>query len=144
MKEGPLHTPAHKQATLPTLDVQRAALLQAPPQKCAKEGCERAAQCVPGVLIFPHKAVMEHYKTDTPLTRMIMNLMVCRECIAALTFKDLMTPDQFMPVVQMIEQCSGTKVDIEATKIVAVEFDDPEYVNMKAQADNPPPEPPVG
>jgi len=141
-----MHIPAHKYlpaSGVCTLDVQRAALLQAPPEKCAKEGCERAAACVPGLQIFPHKAVMEHYKTTEPLTRMILNLLVCRECIATLTFKDLMTPDQLLPIAAMIENYSGTKVDIEATKVVAVEFDDPDYVSMKAQ----PPQqeaPPVG
>jgi hypothetical protein len=74
-----------------------------------------------------------------------MNLPVCRECAATLTYKDVVTPPQLLPIAAMIEQCSGTAVDIDATKVVVIEFDDPEYMAMKAQADNPPPsEPPVG
>jgi len=101
--------------------------------KCAKEGCDAEAEVIPGLEIYPPLAVMQHYGKEAPLTRMMVNLPVCRACCAALTFKDIVTRDQFLPICSFIESSSGTAVDVEGTKLVPVEFDDPEYVAMKAQ-----------
>lgn len=101
--------------------------------KCALEDCTSVPEVVIGLQIFPPKSVMEFYKTNAPLTRMIMGLKVCRSCCSKLTFKDVITPEHFLPICKMVEKANGTAVDVEATKLVPVEFDDPEYLLMQQQ-----------
>lgn len=115
---GVLHIPAHKHAD---------------EEPCAREGCPRAAEVVLGLEIYPPKSVMEFYKTTDCLTRMLISLKVCRECVAKLTFKDVIRPEQFLPICGMVEKTNGTAVDVEATKVVAVEYDDPDYLFMLQQ-----------
>ena len=109
-------------------------IVAAAPEKCAKEECVNPAEVALGLSIYPPKALMEHYKTTEPLTRMLLNLRVCRACAAGLTYKDLVTPDVFLPVCQLVEKSSGTAVDIDATKVVPVEYTDPDYLMMLEQS----------
>ena len=132
-------TEAHAAPQIPT-ETQLELPLDTPEQPrptCANEGCTHPAEVVLGVELYPPAAVMAFYNASHPITRMLMNLKVCRTCVSSLSYKHLMTPEQFLPLCKLIEQQSGTAVDVEATKIVPVELNDPDYLLMLAQSADP-------
>lgn len=138
-------TEAHAAPQIPT-ETQLEIPLDVPEQpvpKCAWEDCTHPSEVVLGVEIYPPAAVMAYYGVSHPITRMLMNLKVCRECVPKLSYKNLMTPEQFLPICKLIEQQNGTAVDIEATKVVAVELTDPDYLMMLAQSAHPQEEAPT-
>ena len=99
-------------------------LLQ-PPENCNRLGCLKLAECAVGVEFYPPKAVMDHYQKYDRLFRIILGLRVCREHVPTLEDMPVSNFEEFIP---MIERKTGTVVDRPGTKIVAVEFGDPDYI----------------
>lgn len=107
---------------------------------CEAKGCTAAADGVVGVAIYPTQALMAYYKTDTPLTRMILGLATCETHRAELDINELF-PAEFMDnMVRCCELSTGVTVDRNGMKLVRVGFDDPDYLLLLKQALSTPPE----
>lgn len=100
--------------------------------KCDRTGCEKAAAGALGFNIYPPKAVMKHYKTDKPLSRMLTGLRVCAAHAAEADPVEMLGA-RIWPLVKTIERSSGVQVDMAATKAVVVPFTDPEWLRMVAE-----------
>jgi hypothetical protein len=96
-----------------------------------REACGKPGTCALGIAFYPPAAVMEFYRTDRFLTRMITGLIVCdehlAESMAAGAFA-LMPREHLKPIADVCARSSGTAVDMEATKVVRVELSDPDYL----------------
>lgn len=101
---------------------------------CKRDDCVAPAVCVFGITLYPPAAVMKFYKTDRPLTRLILGLEVCQAHFDEVKSPfDLMPRDKLLPLARVCEQSSSTAVDLEASKLVAVSLDDPEYLLLLKQ-----------
>jgi hypothetical protein len=101
-----------------------------------RAGCTKPAVGAIGIALYPPAAVMRFHRTTQWLTRLILGLEECAEhraaTIAAGPF-ELMPRDKLAPIARLCERSSGTKVDLEASKVVAVAFDDPDYQVLMRQ-----------
>lgn len=98
---------------------------------CSKEDCCHDAACVPALVFYPPRSVMNYYRTNAPLTRAILDLPLCAGCFLQTRVSDLATLDTLQGFARMIERSSGTACDVAGTKVARVELDDPEYLLLK-------------
>jgi len=107
-----------------------------PAPMCEHQGCTAPADGALALQFFPPRAVMKHYRTDKPLTNMVLGLKVCRahlKGIDPVTFLGA----QIMPLIKVVERSSGIAVDMAATKAVLVPLDDPDYLLLLKQRQEP-------
>lgn len=97
---------------------------------CEKVDCDNEADGMTGVAIFPTKALMEFYRTDQSLTRMIMSLALCAKHRAELKIDEMFPGPLLDNLIRVVEASSGVKVDRDAMKIVRVNLDDPDYLAL--------------
>jgi hypothetical protein len=60
-----------------------------------------------------------------------MGLEVCDACFGKLKVNDVMKREDLLPIAHMCGRTAGVTVDVDATKVVRVELDDPEYLILK-------------
>lgn len=89
--------------------------------------CTAPAIASLGLELYPHKALMALYKSDSYLTRLVIGLFVCEahftEARDAGPF-ELLPRDKLMPLARVAGSKSGIAVDLEATKVCAIALDD--------------------
>lgn len=97
-----------------------------------QRGCNFRAVGLVGILFYPPKSVMEHYKTDQPITRVIINLSLCRKHVEKVDPR-VMLGKNYDDICAMVEKQSNTTVDKDATKVQSVAFDHPDAVRLRAK-----------
>jgi len=99
---------------------------------CERTGCGQPAKGVVGFDFYPFKALMKHYRTNEPLTRMVLGLKVCGEHIRDVDPVTMLGANVW-PLVKSVEGSTGIAVDMAATKAVLAPFDDPQYLTLVNQ-----------
>lgn len=92
---------------------------------CLVEGCDCIADGVVAVDVYPYKALMEYYRAEHPLSRLMTTLTVCKPHLPE-KLSDLFPADDLKRFVVTVEASSGVSVDTDGSKIVLVPFTDPD------------------
>ena len=103
---------------------------------CARAGCTAAATCAVGIAIYPHRSLLTFYRTTQWLTRMILGLELCDvhfEEVRAEGAFALMPRTHLEPIAALCARSSRVAVDVEASAIVPVRLDDPDYLVLLDQ-----------
>jgi hypothetical protein len=98
---------------------------------CNRNGCDCPAAGVLAVDFYPPKALMRHYGVFEPLTQMVMGLELCEEH-AHETVPSVLLGESLAVTARVVEEATGTKVDIEACRVVLLPFDHPDVARMRA------------
>ncbi len=106
--------------------------------RCQHNDCLRDAAGMLGIEFFPPVAVLRHYRTDQPLTRLTVGLELCVEHVAEIKPVEFLGENILRPLVEVLEKHSGTVVDLAATRPVLIAYGSAEYLALrKAQASKP-------
>lgn len=100
---------------------------------CSYHNCKQEAVGGVGIEVYPTKALMKFYKTNQPITRIIVDLKICRDHLPAK--EEVIRLDYLANYTDMIERHSGTTVDRDAYKMVIVPFDAPDYHALLSKSD---------
>lgn len=94
--------------------------------KCAG-GCGGEPVGVAAIAIYPFRALMRYYRTDQPMTRVVLDLPLCRACFDKRKLKDIFPDQMLREIARPIERSSGIVADIAGTRMSLLSFHSEEY-----------------
>lgn len=100
--------------------------------KCAKVGCTANSDGVLAIDFYPHQAVMDHYRTNKPLSSILMGLHVCKDHIPDVNIWPIAS---MAPYIQIIENQTGTVIDLKGCKVRLVDYNDFENIAYLKMSD---------
>jgi hypothetical protein len=109
--------------------------MEAKMPRCDRLDCKSEAIGVMGADIFPPKAVMDYYKTDRCITRMLVGVNVCQAHFDTLTLSEVFTEESLETMLEFVQTQTGTAVDKDATKLVLIPYTDKLYKSFM-ESDN--------
>ncbi len=103
---------------------------------CVFKECGKEATSAVGMEFWPHEGLMKFYPSQRKcLARIVLTLTCCDDHFPELKPRELMQPQDLDAITKFVETNLGTKVDKNATVIVKVAFDDPEYLRLLEEHD---------
>src|SRR4051812_43494642 len=104
--------------------------------RCDRVGCPVPAVCSLGIEIYPPHHVMAHFNRTSPLSRMIVGIVVCNlhaeQAIDEGAFA-LIGEDQTKSFGGLISRSTNVEVDHAGYKVVRIAFDDEDYLMLQRQ-----------
>lgn len=106
-------------------------------ETCNATGCSNEATSAVGLELRPTTTYMRFTKLDGPLMRLVFGLKVCSACLLKLKVEDLASDKQLLHnMCHTATMTTGIKCDPANTKVVAIAFDDPDYLVLLKQSES--------
>lgn len=109
---------------------------------CCREGCPALSVAAIAIALFPPASVMRYYRSENPLTRLLLSMPLCevhlQDAIDCGPWV-LMPRETVKKFARIAESSSGTVVDLDGTRVVRVEFNDQEYIDLQTAGAQTPP-----